>query len=279
MKFAICNEVYVGCSAEYAIGHVAKLGYDGIELAPFTLAEDVASLPELKQREIAECAEDHGIEVVGLHWLLSKPEGLHVTTPDAAVRSRTRDFFRKLIEIGANTGGRVLTLGSPGQRSFAQGESHETAAERAVEFFRALAPELEAAGQVLALEPLEPEYTNFMTRTAQACDIARRIGSKAVGVTLDTHFVRWEIAEFGGSCLDTFRLAGPLIAHMHIQDDNLLAPGTGQVDFSDYKEALRTFGWDGYISVEPLFVKEEGLGERIAAESMAFFKRHFPREE
>ena len=275
MKFGICNEMYVGQPVGEVIEHAAGLGYHGIELAPFALADEVEAMTVAAQRSIAKCAEDNGIEILGLHWLLASPDGLNITAPDAAVRARTLKFFRKLIEIAVNTGGRILTFGSPNQRSFGEGQSRETASARAVDFFSELAPELEAADVTVALEPLEPELTNFITRTSEACDVARAIGSKAIGITLDTHFLRWECAAHGGTYLDAMRRAGPRLAHLHIQDDNSLAPGTGTADFSDYVAAVREIQWAGYVSFEAFGVAEKGRGEELAEQCMAFFRQQF----
>jgi len=275
MKFGICNEMFVNRPVTEVIPSIAKLGYHGIELAPFTLAEDLESFSTEAQRQIARCAADHGVEILGLHWLLAKPAGLHLTSPDRSVRSRTRDVFRKVIEIGSNTGGKILTLGSPSQRSFARGETQDIAVQRVLDFFQGLSPDLESTGVTVGLEPLETTLTNFMTRTAEACCIADAIGSPRVGITLDTHFVRWECAEFGATLKGTFDLVGKRLVHLHIQDDNLLAPGTGKADFSEYVAIVKGIGWRGYISVEAFGVAEEGRGEQIAADAMAFFREHF----
>jgi len=274
MKFALCNEMYVNRPVAQVIRHAAELGYDGIELAPFTLTDHIESWPPSAQRELARCATDSGMEIVGLHWLLAGPKGLHLVSGDPSIRRRTREFFRKLIEIAVNTGGRILTLGSPRQRSFAEVESAETAAGRVVEFFRDLAPELESAGVTVALEPLEPQYTNFLTRTVEAVAVAEAVGSPAIGITLDTHFMRWESAKHGVGYLEAMRTAGKRLVHLHIQDDNLLAPGTGKADFTEYVAALREIGWERYISFEALNVSQEGMGEQLAAACMDFFRRH-----
>ena len=275
MKFGLCNEMFVNVPVRKVIGTVAEMGFHGVELAPFTLSDDLESFPVSEQKQVAKCAADNGIEILGLHWLLAKPQGLHITTRDAAVRSRTQDFFRKLIEIAVNTRGKILTLGSPYQRNYDEGENARIAADRTVEFFKALTPELETADVTVGLEPLEPEFTNFMTRTAETCKIADRIGSKNVGVTLDTHFLRWEIVTYGGTFAEMLDLAGPRLVHLHIQDDNFLAPGTGTADFSDYVAAVKALGWKGYVSFETLNVTEEGKGEQLAADCIAFLNRQF----
>ena len=49
-----------------------------------------------------------GIEIIGLHWLLVGPQGLHLTHPDPDVRRNTAAYFRDLVNLCADLGGRVL---------------------------------------------------------------------------------------------------------------------------------------------------------------------------
>lgn len=273
MKFGICNDVYRDWKITDSITHAAGLGYQGIELAPFTLTDDVARWPISGQKDVAQCASDHGVEILGLHWLLVTPEGLHVSAPDEKVRSTTRDFFKKLIEIAVNTGGKVLTLGSPQQRNFSPPDTHADAVARMAEFFRGLSPELEASGVVVGLEPLEPDVTNVMTRTNETMEIVGAIGSPNVGVTLDTHFLRWEDETHGVSCRAAFDAVGGSLTHCHIQDDNSAAPGTGGADFSDYVQEIRRIDWKGWISLETFPRDDLPPPDTIAEATMRFFQR------
>ncbi len=275
MKFAICNEMYSKCSIFEVIEHAAKLGYHGVELAPFTLTEDVASFPVQEQRRIAGYAHDKGIAIAGMHWLFVTPKGLHLTSADKSVRQRTLDFFRKLMEIGVNTGGRILTLGSPGQRSYSKGETEEEAFKRTVDFFAELAPELESQQLLVCLEPLEDDVTNFITSTSSAERIVQAVASPSLGITLDTHFLRWEGEKHSISAAEAFRIAGSSLGHLHIQDDNSRAPGTGNADFTEFIAAVKEIGWQGYISMETFAGEKVGEGEKMAAEGISFLKEHF----
>ncbi len=275
MKFGICNEMYSNLSIFEVIDHAAKLGYHGVELAPFTLTEDVASFPVEEQRRIAGYAHDKGIAIAGMHWLFVTPKGLHLTSADKSVRRRTLDFFRKLMEIGVNTGGRILTLGSPAQRSYSRGETEAEAFKRTVDFFAELASELESLGLLVCLEPLEDDVTNFITSTSSAERIVKAVGSPSMGITLDTHFLRWEAEKHSITVAAAFRIAGSSLGHLHIQDDNSRAPGTGKADFSEFIAAVKEIGWQGYISMETFAGKKAGEGEKMAAAGISFLKKHF----
>src|SRR5947209_1117800 len=69
MRFAICNETFQGWNWTDKCRFVADTGYDGIEIAPFTLAEDIRTIPADERRKIRQVATDSGLDIVGLHWL------------------------------------------------------------------------------------------------------------------------------------------------------------------------------------------------------------------
>src|SRR5437667_11615514 len=98
MKFAICNEIFQGWKIEDVFGYCRRLGYEGVELAPFTLANSVVEIAASERRRIRQEAAKVGIEIAGIHWLLVKPEGLHLIHPDREIRARTAAYFCELVD-------------------------------------------------------------------------------------------------------------------------------------------------------------------------------------
>ena len=96
-----------------------------IEIAPFTLATYANEISAQQRAEVRRLAEQCGLEVIGLHWLLAKTQGFHVTSPDAEVRRRTAEYFSHLARLSADLGGRILVFGSPQQRNLLPGVSRE----------------------------------------------------------------------------------------------------------------------------------------------------------
>ena len=89
MRLALCNEVLAAMPLERQCEHAAALGYDGLEIAPYTLfdkPDEVTANEALRVRNVVESA---GLAVTSLHWLLARPAGLSLTDPDASTRSRT----------------------------------------------------------------------------------------------------------------------------------------------------------------------------------------------
>ena len=116
MRYAICNETFEGWDHERVCRFVASLGYSGLEIAPFTLAARITDVPAPQRRILRRQAEDAGLTIVGLHWLLAKTDGLHLTSPDASVRQRTAAYLVELARCSRDLGGELMIFGSPAQR-------------------------------------------------------------------------------------------------------------------------------------------------------------------
>ncbi len=167
MKFAICNETFQDWPLEKAFDFAADCGYTGMEIAPFTLADKATDITARQRAEVRSLADRAGLEVVGLHWLLAKTEGLHLTSADPQVRSKTADYLADLARLCRDLGGRLMVFGSPKQRCLLPGVTRESAMDYAIGVFQSILPVLEQSDVVIALEPLGPEETDFMQTAAE----------------------------------------------------------------------------------------------------------------
>ena len=121
MRFAICQELFEGWDWERQCRSIAELGYTGIELAPFTLAPTITDVSEDRLKSMRECARQHGLTIIGLHWLLAKTTGLHLTASDPQVRSATAEYLVSLGRACSVLGGDLMVFGSPAQRNLEAG--------------------------------------------------------------------------------------------------------------------------------------------------------------
>jgi sugar phosphate isomerase/epimerase len=267
MKLAICNETFQDWPFEKAFAFAADCGYTGIEIAPFTMAPYATQIPQGRRDEVRSQADDAGLEVVGLHWLLAKTEGFHVTSPDAEVRRKTAGYLQELVRLCVDLGGKVMVFGSPLQRNLLPGVSREQGMEYAAEVFRGVVPTLEANDVVVALEPLGPQETNFMVTTAETVELAERIGSPQVRLHLDCKAMATESTPPA----ELIRKYRQLTAHFHANDPNRQGPGMGQLDMLPILEALGEVDYRGWVSVE-VFDYSPGV-ERLARESIENLQR------
>ena len=266
MKYAICNEMYVDWPFEKAFAHAAALGYTGVEIAPFTIDKNAFNIPKTKRDEIREQAHAAGLDVIGLHWLLAKTEGLHLTTSDAPTRQRTAEYLCELARLCKDLGGRVMVFGSPPQRNVPEGVSEQQAFDHAVEVFQAVAPTLEQNDVVLALEPLGPEEGNFMLTAESSIAIAKAVDSPKVKLHLDVKAMSTESKPIP----EIIRSSQDWLVHFHANDPNRRGPGMGDVDFAPIFGTLDEVGYEGWVSVE-VFDYEPGV-DRLAGESIRYMQ-------
>src|SRR3954451_15807341 len=112
MRYAICNETFEGWDHARVCKEAAELGYQGLELAPFTLAPRITDVTAEQRKLLRRQAEDSGLKIIGLHWLLAKTEGLQVTSVDEGVRRRTADYLVELARCCRDLGGDLMVFGS-----------------------------------------------------------------------------------------------------------------------------------------------------------------------
>ena len=151
MKYAICNETFGDWEHARVCGRIAELGYTGLEVAPFTLASRITDVSATRRSELRNQAEAAGVRIIGLHWLLAKTEGFHLTSPDAATRKRTGEYLAELARAAADLGGDILVLGSPVQRNLAADMTHERGDELAADTLSHCLKALEAGKVFLCL--------------------------------------------------------------------------------------------------------------------------------
>src|SRR4051812_10990601 len=185
MKFAICNEQFEGWEFDRICRFVSSLGYEGVEVAPFTLAPWITEVTPQRRAELRLQADDAGVSILGLHWLLAKTEGLYLTSPDPAVRRRTSAYLVSLAQACHDLGGHIMVFGSPKQRSLLPGVTSDQAYDWAAETFRAAMPAVADCGVTLCMEPLSPVETDFVNTCADAVRLAEMVNDRQFVLHLD----------------------------------------------------------------------------------------------
>lgn len=272
MKYAFCNEMFGDEPFEQAWPQCAELGYTGVEIAPFTLWKedehfDARSVPKFMREKVRKTAADAGLDVVGLHWLLAKTEGFYLTTPDAAVRRATADYFKALAELCADLGGRVMVLGSPQQRNLLPGVGSNDAEAYAAEILREAMPTCQQLGVTIALEPLGPAEGDFMLTAESAINLIKLVDSPNCRLHLDVKAMSTE----KHSIPVVIESSKDWLEHFHANDPNLLGPGMGEVGFGDILQTLHDVKYGGWVSVEVF--KYEPSPLEIARQSIEYLKK------
>ena len=244
--------------------YAAELGYDGLEVAPYTLSEDPRRIGQAQLTAARAAAAEAGVAITGLHWLLVKPAGLSISTRDDAVRRRTVDLMLSLVDQCAELGGRYLVHGSPQQRRIDPGDTRDAALARARDCFAAVAERAAGAGVVYCIEPLGADATPLINTVAEAAALVRAIGSPAVRTMLDCSSAgRSEDAPLE-ALVDAWLPQG-MIAHVQVNDRNRRGPGQGEQRFAPLLAALARHGYAGDVAVEPFDYVPDGPGAAARA--------------
>jgi len=256
MRISLCNEVIRDLPFERQCAFARAVGYDGLEIAPFTLGDEPHLLSAQRRADVRRVAAGAGIAITGLHYLMLAPTGLSITSSDAAQRARTIDVMRRLCDLCADLGGHVLVHGSPAQRQLEPGREAE-GRKRGAECFAAVAAAAENAGVTYCIEPLAATDTQFVCTVEAAAAIVRAIGSPAVKTMVDCSAAARTEGSLIPDLLRTWLPTG-LIAHVHLNDPNRRGLGEGALRFGPVLEALEAGGYAGMAAIEPFVYEPDG---------------------
>ncbi len=248
MKISICNELFQGWPIEKVFEYVSRLGYDGVEIAPYTLADSVTEISPKRRKAIRHTAEQNGIEIVGLHWLLAKPEGLYINHPDEIIRIQTQEYIEALVHFCADIGGRILVHGSPHQRTVQEGWDFEEAWDFAKETFKVCLKTARERNVLYCIEPLSHTWTNFINTVTEATQLVKEIRHPNFKMVFDCRSASVEEKSIPEALLRA--LESGYLRHIHVNDANGSGPGFGETDFVPILRMLTKNGYKGYISVE-----------------------------
>ena len=271
MRYAACNELVHDRPFAEACALIARHGYQGIELAPYSLADDPLRIPPAQAREFRRTIQDTGLDCVGLHWLLKAPPGLHITTPDTRIRRRSWDAVRSLVDFCREVGGGLVVLGSGRQRG-TQGISRDAAMAILCEELAILAPHLKDTGVTLLLEPLQVHVTDVLNTLEEAQGVIQRLSAPRIASMLDFHNSQdesepWErlIARYAD-----------IIRHVHLNEVDghhptlVERPGRARSAYAAAFQALHETGYAGWISLETFHAADPP--EMVLAETRAFLE-------
>ena len=256
MKISLCNEVIAELPFEEQCDVMAKLGYDGVEIAPVTLSDEPHRLPTARRNEIRKIAADAGLPITSLHYLMVAPKGLSITAKDAAVRALTFEVMRGLVQLAADLGAKLLIHGSPAQRQLDPGDEAD-GHKRGVEFFAAAGEAACAAGITYLLEPLARGHTAFVNTVEEAAAIVRAVGNRGLRTMVDCSAAGLSEAEPVADVLNKWLPSG-LIAHIHFNDPNRRGPGEGELQFGPIIAALEAADYPGIAAIEPFIYEPDG---------------------
>ena len=191
-----------------------------------------------------------------------------LASDDAGSRHAGVAYLRRCVDVAVACGadlvggplfGTPLVFAGRPPRLFDAAQKAERV-ERVVAGLRAAAPYAEEHGVQLAIEPLNRFETDFCNTGRQACALADMVGSKAVGIMLDTFHMNMEENDMA----EAIRHAAPHLIHFQANENHRGFLGTGHIDWPPICRALFEIAYDGVITLEPFRRTDHSLSVPLA---------------
>jgi len=267
-RYAMCNEAFQGRPFREVCQVMRGFGYQGIEIAPFTLAADPLEISAEQRREYKAMMAEEAIDFVGLHWLLVTPKTIHVSTPDQALREASWQYVDHLIDLCADLGDNgVMVFGSPKQRSSTGGLTPAEATRNFIDGLAGIVPHAAERGVTILMEALPHSQSDVIHTLDEAAAVVREIDSPGLRTMFDSHNSEDETEPHDLLVEKYF----DIIRHVHVNEMDGRHPGTGDYDFVRIFRALKKLDYKGWISLEA-FDFEIG-GNRIASETIEYLRK------
>ena len=220
---------------EVTIARLAKYGYESIEIGGEPARYDT--------KEVKKILDAHGIRCWGAVTLMF--EGLHLPSPDQAVREHTVQYVKDCITMVKELDGEIITIvpGTVGKVNADANPEEEWA--NAVEGMKEIDAWSKKEGIRIAIEPINRFETYFVSRANQAMALAEAT-SPECGVCLDAFHINIEEVD----PYEAIRLVGDRLADFHVADTNRFACGWGHWDWAKLVGTLKDVGYDGALTVE-----------------------------
>lgn len=269
-RYSICNEIYGKMDFRESCKLSRAMGYTGLEISPFTLADDARQITKQQRRDYRDAMHGEGLQFVGMHWLLVTPTWLHVTTPDAELRKKSWDYFNEVIDLAGdlNEGQKdpaVMVFGSPKQRG-TKNISVEEARDHLAEGLAQVADHAHSRNCVIAIEALDHSQTDVVNTLAESAAMVHKINKPGIQTMFDFHNTPDE-KDAPEVLVERYF---PIIRHVHINEMDGRHPGSGHSNYVPLLQTLKKKNFRGWISLEVFDTK---LGaERIGREAIEYLK-------
>ncbi|HVX39252.1 MAG TPA: TIM barrel protein [Gemmatimonadaceae bacterium] len=256
IRLAISNIAWEPPENDAVATVLRTAGLCAVELAPTKWKEAplTASLTDIAcYRKEWEWRELHVVAMQAL--LFGRPE-LQLFGEESS-RTAMLDYLKRIVELGAGLGAKAFVLGSPKNR--ARGNTSPADAMKIAEgFFTALGEHAQQHSATICVEANPPAYDcDFITSTAEAVELCRRVSHPAVRVNVDLGGITMN----GEDPARAIHTAAEFIGHFHASEPNLQPLGA-QSDHRAAAAALVEIGYDKCISIE---MRAVGEGKNVVA--------------
>ena len=219
---------------------LAKLkaaGFDGVEIPVFggTPADYKPLRAEL---------DKNGLKCTTVTILTAETNAI---SPDAGVRDRAVHWLKTVVDINHTLGAETVV----GPYHSAIGVFSGTGPtvdekKRSADVLRKVAEHAKQAKLMMGIEYLNRFECYLLTTAAQAVELVRTVDHPNFRTMYDTFHANIEEKSQAAAV----RTLAPVLAHVHISENDRGTPGTGGVNWDQSFNTLKEVGYDGWLVIE-----------------------------
>lgn len=240
---------------------LAKQGYDGVEVPVFDL--DAAKFKALGKR-----LQDLGLQRTAVTVCTAEANPIGET---AAIRQAGLDHIKKAVDMCQAMGATHLCGPFHSALGVFSGQG-PTGDEwsRGKDILAKAADHAKQANVTLVLEYLNRFETYFLTSAADATRFIQEVNHPFLRTMYDTFHANIEEKDLA----QAIRTITPVMAHVHISENDRSTPGEGHVDWATTFKTLKEVKYDGWMVVEAF-----GLALPALAAATKIWRKMFTTEE
>jgi len=212
-------------------------GFDGVEIPVFggTAADYKPLRAEL---------DKNGLKCTTVTILTAETNAI---SPDAAVRAKASEWLKTVVDINHTLGAETVV----GPYHSAIGVFSGTGPtgdekKRAADVLRGTAELAKQANLMLGIEYLNRFECYFLNTAKAAVELVKAVDHPNFRTMFDTFHANIEEKDQASA----IRTVAPVLAHVHISENDRGTPGTGQVDWAGAFKTLAEVGYDGWMVIE-----------------------------
>lgn len=210
---------------------VAEMGLDGVEL--FVDVDRVAA------KDVKNILANKGLEIFSM-----TPGNVDLASSDLTLRKKAIDYYKKLIDYGAELGQPVITCHEYIQKQ--TGSSYAGTIEHLTESCREIALYAGQANIKLGFEPLNRYLCRFILKSTDALSLLTEINASNMTIILDAFHMNIEEDD----PIAAIKKCGDRLSVYQISDSNRRGIGSGHIDFHRHFAALDAIQYSGPIVIE-----------------------------
>lgn len=277
MRYGIHQMLFVENFTEKELPLLDKvkgLGFDGIEFVLF----EPDTFP-------AEAVRKHAQSIgLGINTAIGLSAAHNLISPDAATRRRGVEFMKKLVDQSQQIGAENLTGVNYAGWGYLTGRPRtQQEWDWGIEGFREVCRYARENSDVkLCTEVVNRFESHFINIATDMMKFLDEVDEPNALVHLDSfHMVREE-----DSFADAVRICGRRLGYVHACESQRGIPGTGLVPWEEFLGALKSVGYDGWITIESFTTELENVArlcciwrkladspEQLATQGLAFLKK------